>query len=469
MSEPTTPIAPDAQTTPQQLPALNPEPAAKPAAPRANRKGKALLIIFCVLALCVVAGVVTVRDKATHKTNIPVGGKPALAVGDGGNPQTADAVIEQLKKEVDPLSANGGTTLPPPGPNTTVGPHPGDPIYDPLTSPTPTPALGANPEPNSKTSTLAQNSVRDSADGLNAADTSLARGIKPVNAPGAGRNNQSSFYLHGYGFSQETAEPAATPDAVAPVAAATPDAPVAAPIPKQDDARAGEAGAAKPPLGAMLPVRLLGALYTFRAGGLARLQLTRPVQGNGWLLPRGTVFVCRLDEGQKDRAFLSLLGYLEPDGERLIPLGGEVLGTDGAPGLKGEQRAVGRRWTQALSQLSAAGVQLGSAYLLGRNGGGFYGLPPAGSVLPSRSVSQPGYVVVAAGVTGFIMVTDLPPTATGAEQLGAASRNAGGENLPDEELALLISEGSSAQIRAALPRMSPPLRAVAQRVLAQEK
>src|SRR5215510_10724868 len=68
-----------------------------------------------------------------------------------------------------------------------------------------------------------------------------------------------------------------------------------------------------PPFGAMLPVRTLGAFYTLRNASLARFELTRDLSGDGWSLKRGTVLIAQNQGSENDRAFLSLMGFIDPD------------------------------------------------------------------------------------------------------------------------------------------------------------
>jgi hypothetical protein len=70
-------------------------------------------------------------------------------------------------------------------------------------------------------------------------------------------------------------------------------------------------GVAMPTFGSMLPVRTLGVLYTLRSGGLARFELTSDVKGKGWAMRRGTVLVGALRDAKFDRAFVSLVGFID--------------------------------------------------------------------------------------------------------------------------------------------------------------
>src|SRR5262249_14959549 len=83
-----------------------------------------------------------------------------------------------------------------------------------------------------------------------------------------------------------------------------------------------------PPFGAMLPIRTMGALYTLRPG-LARFELMRDVRGQGWQMRKGTTLIGQQQGGEYDRAYVSLLGFIDPESKRFVKAPGEVLGADG--------------------------------------------------------------------------------------------------------------------------------------------
>jgi hypothetical protein len=64
-----------------------------------------------------------------------------------------------------------------------------------------------------------------------------------------------------------------------------------------------------------------------------------------------------------------------------------------------------------------------------------------------------------------VLVTDLPKEATGVSPQPPQSADGNGASLADEELANLVAAGSPEEIRAALPRMTPKLRRIAESVL----
>jgi hypothetical protein len=220
-----------------------------------------------------------------------------------------------------------------------------------------------------------------------------------------------------------------------------------------------------PSFGALLPVRTLGAIYTLRPS-LARFELTRDVRGDGWSMKKGTILVGQQQGSEYDRAYITLLGFIDPASGRLLKLAGDVLGSDGAPGLRGKRRQVSSRWARVLGRAANAAVSLGQA-ALSRGNSTTVVLPSA--VTPELSLSQSvtsrrEFVEAPAGAVGFVLITDLPKEARGADPQPVAD-NGGAPSLGDEELANLLTDGSPEQIRAALPRLTPELRQIAEAVL----
>jgi hypothetical protein len=225
---------------------------------------------------------------------------------------------------------------------------------------------------------------------------------------------------------------------------------------------------ALPSFGAMLPVRTLGAIYTLRPS-LTRLELTRDVRGEGWLLKKGTALIGRQQGSEHDRAYITLVGFIDPASGRLVKLTGDVLGSDGAPGLRGKRRQISGRWARVLGRAANAAVSLGQAALT-RGGGVNVYLPNAvspeiQSFSPS-AISRREFVEVSAGAPAFVMITDLPKEAQGIDADPSAEGT--GETLADEELAEILSSDSPEKIRAAMPRMTPELRRIAEAVLREQ-
>ena len=101
-----------------------------------------------------------------------------------------------------------------------------------------------------------------------------------------------------------------------------------------------------PSFGSMLPVRTLGTLYTLRSGSLVRLELTRDVRRQGWAMRKGTVIVGVSRGSEYDRAYLAVVGFIDPESGRFVKLTGEVLGGDGASGMRGRRRSLSSAWSR---------------------------------------------------------------------------------------------------------------------------
>ncbi|HEY8462129.1 MAG TPA: hypothetical protein VIM99_17200 [Blastocatellia bacterium] len=226
-----------------------------------------------------------------------------------------------------------------------------------------------------------------------------------------------------------------------------------------------EATITLPTFGAMLPVRTLGGVYTLR-NSLARLELTRDIVGDGWALRKGTVLIAQQQGGAFDRAYISVTGFIDPGSNRLVKMSGEVLGSDGAPGLKGKRRQISSRWSRAFNRILNIAPGIAQA-ALARNGGTTV-IAPAGGVTSDLigtgdfSFDRREFVEVEAGAPGYVMVTDLPDAGKGVDA-DPEKYFADGEqgSLSDEELAKLLYEGAPRRIKAAMPRMTPEMRRVA--------
>lgn len=250
-------------------------------------------------------------------------------------------------------------------------------------------------------------------------------------------------------------------------------------------------GVVLPAFGAMLPVRLLGSLYTLRPGSLARFELTRDVRGAGWAMKKGTVLIGANRGGEYDRAYVAIVGFIDPESGRLVKLTGDVLGGDGGAGLRGRRRQLSSAWSRAFSRIGASAVNVAglAASGLGRNSvviSDAYGYRVANpvtselnSLISDRANGPPrGFVEVAAGTQGYVMVTDLPAEIQGVDALtelsakdlaerADASGVRASTGLSERELSELLSSGSVEQIRAALPRMTPEMRRIAETVIAE--
>jgi hypothetical protein len=229
-------------------------------------------------------------------------------------------------------------------------------------------------------------------------------------------------------------------------------------------------GVTLPSFGSLLPVRSLGAIYTLRSGSIARFELTRDARGAGWELKRGVTIVGRLQGGEHDRAYITLVGFIDPESGKLVKIGGEVLGSDGAPGLRGKRRQLSRRWTSVLGRAATSAVSLGQAAL--SRGGTTIILPTGtGAISPELSpgfytINRREFVEVPAGAFGYVLISDLPQETRGVDADPLAMRD--GERLTDGELAEILSSGSAEKTRAALPRMSPEMKRLATMTLEEK-
>src|SRR5258708_231811 len=118
--------------------------------------------------------------------------------------------------------------------------------------------------------------------------------------------------------------------------------------------------------GSVLPVRSLGAVSTLRSGCLVRMALTRDVSGHGWMLKRGTIFVGTTRGNESDRAYINAIGFIDPASGRYVKLTGEVVGTDGAEGLKGKRHQLSSSWKRTLGKLASSAINLGGSLATGR-------------------------------------------------------------------------------------------------------
>lgn len=229
------------------------------------------------------------------------------------------------------------------------------------------------------------------------------------------------------------------------------------------------------PFGTLLPIRFLGAVYTLRAsGGLVRMELTRSVSGKNYTFPAGTVLVGTLRGNEYKRAFISVVGLIDPNTGGLVKFEGEVMGNDGASGVVGRRRQVKGAWSRVFGGLREAGSVALGAVVNGTRSGGTVVISDSmakasgaltdelSGLIGNRSSGE--FVEISAGTTGFILVTDLPDEISNPDALAKNSKAATG--LSENELAELFSSGSKEKIRAALGRMTPAFRKLAESALA---
>ncbi len=173
------------------------------------------------------------------------------------------------------------------------------------------------------------------------------------------------------------------------------------------------------PFGTLLPVRLTGSIYTLRnAGGHVRMELTRPIEGKGYKYPAGTQFVGNVRGGESTRAYVSVVGLIDPTSGEFIRFSGDLLGSDGASGVEGRRRNLTGKWTQLLRGLkdtassvvgSIGSLRGGGTVILSdqvRTGSSSIADEVSGTVL--NGSGRNSFLEVVAGTTGYVLVTDLP-------------------------------------------------------------
>ncbi|MGD9628551.1 MAG: hypothetical protein AB7V18_04855 [Pyrinomonadaceae bacterium] len=177
------------------------------------------------------------------------------------------------------------------------------------------------------------------------------------------------------------------------------------------------------PFGTLLPVRLLGAIYTLRnSGGVVRMELTQPIEGKGYSYPAGTTLIGNVRGGESVRAFVTVVGLIDPVSGEFVRVTGELMGTDGASGISGERKRITGKWTRFFRGLKdTAGSLLGSVGSL-RSGGTVILSEPLrrGSEKLSEDTSQSifgneredTFLEVLAGTSGYVLVTQLPEAST---------------------------------------------------------
>lgn len=234
-----------------------------------------------------------------------------------------------------------------------------------------------------------------------------------------------------------------------------------------------------PPFGTMLPVRTQGVLFTVRNNSYARLELTRDCSGMGWSLPKGTVLVGRTSGSEYDRAFVNVIGYIDPRDNKLVKMTGEALGADGATGIPGKRIGVDRnRLKQTLRKVASSGVQIAGTMAGALTGRGTVVIDSAGNQLMNPLSSdaraaiggneQRAFVKVMAGQSAYVMVADLPKSVQTVDAPGNDEILQAARSLSDREVMELILFGSPDDIRAALPLMTDEQKRLASKTLAPE-
>ncbi len=418
--------------------------------------GLGLLIVIVVCAA--IAGWFVIGKGATRKAKVPVNGSNA-STNSGAESEEAMTrqAIEQARVSGPGITLSDGSvvrpgTLPP-----TTGMAPGSNV----------PVAQVAPVINgdlSSTVNSAQPNTNTERSRNSEAKSTVARTVAAV----VGRNNERSVRI------AEDVKLATDVRGRAGVREGS-----------ADEVRKDPSGIALPSFGSMLPVKSLGVLYTLRSGGLVRLELTRDVKGKGWSMARGTVLVGALRGAEYDRAFVSLVGFIDSESGRFVKITGDLLGSDGGVGIRGKKRKMSSGWARALSRLGEAGLNIAGtlAGSVGRrpivisDALGSYG----GRVtkeLDGALIGRDGnsFVEVAAGSSGYIMITELPEAIQGVDALAKLSGRDVEERsdadqprrttgISERELAELIQSGDPERIKAAFSRMTPEMRRVAEAVV----
>ena len=177
------------------------------------------------------------------------------------------------------------------------------------------------------------------------------------------------------------------------------------------------------PFGTMLPVRLIGSIYTLRSsGGFVRMELTRSVEGKGYSYPAGTMIVGNVRGGESVRAFVNIVGLIDPISGELFRFSGELLGADGASGIEGKRRSLTSQWSRFFRSVKdTAASFLGSVGTF-RSGGTVILSEPIRRSSESMTEELSGallkndredtFLEVAAGSNGYVLVTGLPENST---------------------------------------------------------
>ncbi|MGI8836472.1 MAG: conjugative transposon protein TraM [Pyrinomonadaceae bacterium] len=247
------------------------------------------------------------------------------------------------------------------------------------------------------------------------------------------------------------------------------------------DASKAKAPAVLPLFGTMLPVRTQAVIFSLRNNSYARLELARDCQGEGWSLTKGTLLIGRVSGSEHDRAFINILGYIDPKTNRLVKMSGEVMGSDGGSGIQGKRVAVDRnRLKQTLSKVASSGLQVASMMagaLTGRgtvvlNGAGYRVLNPitdeAGRIVNGGD-SKRSFVKVEAGQPAYVMVADLPNELHAVDAPGGDEFALATTSLTDREVMELILFGSPDDIRTALPLMNDEQKRLVVKSIPKEK
>jgi len=233
-----------------------------------------------------------------------------------------------------------------------------------------------------------------------------------------------------------------------------------------------------PPFGTMLPVRTQGVVFTLRNNSYARLELVRDMKGSAWSLPKGTVLIGRASGSEYDRAFITVIGYIDSRDNRLVKMSGEVLGSDGGSGIQGKRVVVDNGGLKrALSKIASSGMQAAGLLASGFGGQRTVIVDGAGNRIISpitdeasrmfggASGDKRAFVKVEAGRPAYVMVADLPKDRPAIDAPGEDELQHG-PSLTDRELMELLILGTREEITAAIPLMTDEQKTLALKTLA---
>ena len=221
-----------------------------------------------------------------------------------------------------------------------------------------------------------------------------------------------------------------------------------------------------PPFGTMLPIRTQGVIFTLRNNSYARLELMRDCAGAGWSLAKGTILVGRTSGSESDRAFVNVIGFIDPRDNKLVKMSGEVMGADGASGIPGKRVGVDRnRLKETLRKVASSGIQVAGTMAGALTGRGTVVIDSAGYRLLNPVTSDArgmvggsndrnSFVKVEAGRSAYVMVADLPKALQSVDAPGDEDIAQAAHALTDREVMELILFGTPDEIRAAFPLMS---------------
>jgi ribosomal protein L13 len=421
-----------------------------------GRKAVAALVFLLVIGGCAVGAWYVIGNGATRKAKVPVNRSSGASAADSEEAMTRQA-IEQA-------NAGPGITL-----------SDGSVVRPGMPPASPSPAVPNSSTPVTRLALTVNEDLSSTVNSTKAPTTANEKepkgeaedGVKE--ATSRGRNSERSVRISEVldGSSVESRGGAGTRERSA------------------DEARKNVGSVRVPSFGSMLPVKSLGVLYTLRFGGLARFELTRDVKGRGWTMPRGTVLVGALRGAEYDRAYVSLVGFIDTESGRFVKISGDLLGSDGGAGIRGKRRKMSSGWSRALSKLGEASLNIAGAFAgsIGRrpivinDALGSYGgrvSSELDGVLVGRDRNS--FVEVAAGSSGYMMITELPDSVQGIDALSKLTGREMEERsnvdqprrttgISERELAELIESGDVEQIKEALPRMTPEMRRVAEAVI----